>query len=175
MATYIIKKNNVFTMNRGDTAIMNFDVDLDLPEGAIIDKLYLGITEPNQYFEDALIKKTFEVEIDTDTTDPIEDTNITFTRGDTFRVAIDITDADGNIFTPSDGDIIRFAMKKYYSDTECLIEKVIPNDTLILELEPSDTKNLDCGRYVYDIELTYANGDVDTFIKGTLKLTEEVE
>ena len=64
MATYIIKKNNVFTMNRGDTATMNFNVNLDLPEGAIIDKLYLGITEPNQYFEDALIKKTFEINKD---------------------------------------------------------------------------------------------------------------
>lgn len=64
MATYIIKKNNVFTMNRGDTATMNFNVNVELPEDVIIDKLYLGITEPNQYFEDALIKKTFEINKD---------------------------------------------------------------------------------------------------------------
>ena len=64
MATYIIKKNNVFTMNRGDTATMNFNVNVELPENVIIDKLYLGITEPNQYFEDALIKKTFEINKD---------------------------------------------------------------------------------------------------------------
>lgn len=64
MATYIIKKNNVFTMNRGDTAIMNFNVNVELPENVIVDKLYLGITEPNQYFEDALIKKTFEINKD---------------------------------------------------------------------------------------------------------------
>lgn len=64
MATYIIKKNNVFTMNRGDTAAMNFNVNVELPENVIVDKLYLGITEPNQYFEDALIKKTFEINKD---------------------------------------------------------------------------------------------------------------
>lgn len=64
MATYIIKKNNVFTMNRGDTATMNFNVNVELPENVIVDKLYLGITEPNQYFEDALIKKTFEINKD---------------------------------------------------------------------------------------------------------------
>lgn len=69
MATYIIKKNNVFTMNRGDTATMNFNVNVELPEDVIIDKLYLGITEPNQYFEDALIKKTFEINKDITITD----------------------------------------------------------------------------------------------------------
>lgn len=51
-------------MNRGDTATMNFNVNVELPENVIVDKLYLGITEPNQYFEDALIKKTFEINKD---------------------------------------------------------------------------------------------------------------
>ena len=69
MATYIIKKNNVFTMNRGDTAFMEFKLNFELPEDVTLDKLYLGITEPHQYFEDALIKKTFTLD-STDNTLP---------------------------------------------------------------------------------------------------------
>jgi len=48
MATYIIKKNNVFTMNRGDSAKMEFCTDIEIPEGVSLDRLYLGICEPNQ-------------------------------------------------------------------------------------------------------------------------------
>ena len=38
-----------------------------------------------------------------------------------------------------------------------------------------DTAHIPFGKYVYDIELTKATGEVDTFItKAILKLTEEV-
>ena len=67
-------------------------------------------------------------------------------------------------------------MKKYYSSPTVLIEKVIPNDTLLLHLLPTDTKELPTGKYVYDIELTNADGEVDTFIpEAKLILTPEVK
>ena len=65
---------------------------------------------------------------------------------------------------PQPGDRLRFALKKHYDDANPLINKQIPMDTLILELEPEDTKDLDYGKYVYDIELTFAGGDIDTII-----------
>ena len=106
----------------------------------------------------------------------INGTTITLTRGDTLRASLEITDAEGNTYTPVSGDTIRFAMKKSYSDSACLIEKVIPNDTLMLSLDPSDTKDLAFGSYVYDIEITFATGAVDTFIdKATFRISEEVE
>ena len=47
---------------------------------------------------------------------------------------------------------------------------------LFLSKKPSDTADLNFGKYVYDIQLTKANGKVDTFItKATLKLSEEVD
>ena len=46
----------------------------------------------------------------------------------------------------------------------------------MLHLEPNDTKTLDVGEYVYDIQLTTSDGDVDTFIAmAKLILTEEVD
>ena len=106
----------------------------------------------------------------------IDGTTIILTRGDSLAVKLDIYDSEGNTYTPVSGDTIRFAMKKSYSDTACLIEKVIPNDTLMLSLDPADTKDLPFGSYVYDIEITFATGAVDTFIdKATFRISEEVE
>lgn len=106
----------------------------------------------------------------------VKKTTINLTRGDTLKIQIGLTDANGDPYVPKASDVIRFAMKKDYNDVETLINKTIPNDTLILTLDPMDTKRLEFGRYVYDIQLTRANGDVDTFItKAVLNLTEEVE
>lgn len=106
----------------------------------------------------------------------ISGTTITMTRGDTLRVILDLKDDDENAYVPQEGDTIRFAMKKTYKDPEPLILKEIPIDSLELVLNPEDTKELpQPSSYNYDIEITYANGDVDTFIdKAKLVLTEEV-
>ena len=107
----------------------------------------------------------------------VKKTSITLTRGDTFKAQISMTDKDGNPYEIQEGDSVRFAMKKNYSDpdTEVLIVKDIPTDTLILTLLPEDTKELPFGTYVYDIQLTTALGEIDTFItKASLTLTEEV-
>lgn len=99
---------------------------------------------------------------------------ISLVRGDTLKVRIEILN-DGNIYTPQFGDTLRFAMKKDYSSSRILIHKSIPTDTLVLHLKPEDTKKLTFGEYVYDIEITFANGDVDTFITGKFEIKPEVE
>ena len=106
----------------------------------------------------------------------VTNTSIRLTRGDTLKLKINIFSSDGSAYTPKDTDVIRFAMKKGYDDTTPLILKTIPNNTLILQLDPDDTKPLDFGKYVYDVELTNEFGEVDTFItKASIRLTEEVE
>ena len=91
---------------------------------------------------------------------------ITLTRGDSFYCQIALK-KDGEAYTPQEGDVIRFAMKKNYWDAEAVIEKIVPNDTMLLALTPADTA-IDIGNYEYDIEITFANGDVDTFINRQL-------
>ena len=106
----------------------------------------------------------------------INGTTIEMTRGETLKTYLTLHDAEGDLYTPDPNDRIRFAAKKTYNDAEPLIIKEIPVDSLLLVLNPEDTKPLSApASYVYDIEITYANGDVDTFInKAKLKLTEEV-
>lgn len=108
---------------------------------------------------------------------------IKLTRGDTLRLRVDIK-IDGEVYTPQLGDKVRFALKRSamssdrsrFMDNTPLIKKDIPINTMILELEPKDTKNLGFGKYVYDVQITFADGTVDTFItKETFEITEEVD
>lgn len=105
----------------------------------------------------------------------IEGTAITLTRGDSFYAEVIMKNPDKTDYTPQQGDSVRFALKKKYQDAEPLILKQIPTNTLVLHLEPEDTKSLPFGKYVYDIELTKANGDVDTFIyESEFEIAKEV-
>lgn len=103
----------------------------------------------------------------------VKNNKIYLVRGDTFRATVNMK-LGSEAYVPQEGDYIRFALKKNYSDATPLLVKEIPNDTLILELAPEDTKPLAFGSYHYDIEITFANGDVDTFIRETFTLLEEV-
>lgn len=105
----------------------------------------------------------------------IKGTTINLTRGDTLKLRLNLSDSEGVPYTPSDDDIVMFGMKKSYLDTECLIEKVVPVDTLLLHISPEDTKSLEFGSYVWDCQIQFANGDVNTFItKAVFNILEEV-
>ena len=109
-------------------------------------------------------------------------TTIQMTRGDTVIVQIGIK-RNGEPYIPVQGDVIRFAMKHpamtpkktRYVDTDPILIKLIPNDILQLRLDPQDTAELDFGDYVYDIQITFEDGSVDTFIaEAKLQLLPEV-
>lgn len=114
----------------------------------------------------------------------INGTTINMTRGDTLRVQVTIYQGDTEEeYTPDANDVIRFALNRKSVGrsgtgpaTETpLIRKTVPVDTMILELEPDDTKELAFGSYIYDMEITMADGTVDTFITGgIINLTPEV-
>ena len=102
---------------------------------------------------------------------------IYLTKGDTLELQVNVLNKDGTSYLPSEGDVIRFAVKRKYSDTKPVLVKVIPNDTLRLRLEAEETQILDASStpYVYDIEIKMVDGTVDTFIdRQKLYVTEEV-
>ena len=101
--------------------------------------------------------------------------NISLTRGDTCMFNIDLVDSDGNPYITHEGDTMRFAMAKGYGGDHVLVNKQIPTDTLLFKLDPMDTKALEFGTYVYDIQYTDYEGNVSTIIMGNMILTKEVE
>lgn len=100
---------------------------------------------------------------------------ITMTRGDSAELQLSLK-KNGSDFFPSEGDVIVFRMSKSYESLvsyQLLIEKTIPNETLVLTLDPEDTDEVPYGSYNYDIELTYEDGSVDTFVSDKFILTGE--
>ncbi len=106
---------------------------------------------------------------------------IYLTRGDTLRASLSIKQNEID-YIPVDGDSIRFAMKRAdlnssktdFLDKKPLVEKNIPIETLQLKLDSSDTAALPFGVYAYDIQITMADGTVDTFITDKIYLQPEV-
>lgn len=87
---------------------------------------------------------------------------MSITRGDTGPFTVNVKD---NPF--KDGDIIKFSVKPDLSpDTPYSIHKEITTFTddgkAEVIIEPSDTQELEVGKYVYDIEWTQTNGDINT-------------
>lgn len=108
----------------------------------------------------------------------VRGTSIWVTKGDTLDLTISLKTKDGENYPFVDGDSCRFAMKKSIKDSRPLISKQIPIDTLHLRLESTETKILEASStpYVYDIQVTFADGTVNTVIAlSKLYVMEEVD
>ena len=108
------------------------------------------------------------------------DYNITLVRGDTaiFDVPLVEVDDEGHEtpYTPREGEKLRFALSDKFGATrsEVLIYKDIPINTLVLKIEPEDTKPLRFGKYKYDIEFTDIADNVTTVLEATFTVAKEV-
>ncbi len=92
---------------------------------------------------------------------------LTMTRGDTCRRVIRAMDASGKFVPFVSGDVVRVTVRRSALDGEKLISKEIRDfidGAALLVIDPADTSGLDFGDYVFDIELTLANGDVYTIV-----------
>ena len=106
----------------------------------------------------------------------IKNNKIELTRGDSAIAEVAMLNKSGGPYVPQEGDSIRFVLKSdwmnpgksAYVDKRPLIEKSISTTDLLLRLDPDDTKRLPFGKYRYDIEITFSDGYVDTFINNEL-------
>ncbi len=109
----------------------------------------------------------------------ISGTTITLTRGDTASIVLSITDSDGNAVPLVSGDAIYFTVKKTTATTKKLLQKVVEefdNGSAQIDIGATDTKTIEFGEYVYDIQVNRdADSSVSTVI-GPAKfvLAEEV-
>ena len=83
----------------------------------------------------------------------IQGNNIHLTRGDTMFLEVVLKTENGEKFTPTEEDKIYFRVKRNASAKEILIEKEIPYDTMILQLNETDTKDFKFGSYYYEVEV----------------------
>lgn len=102
----------------------------------------------------------------------IDDSNvITLTRGDTCAFDVEIKTDSGATYTPQEGDVITFTVKKDTKTADVIIQKT--GSTIVLN--PADTRSLKYGSYLYDVTLTTISEAVYTIIPPTeFVLAEEV-
>lgn len=104
----------------------------------------------------------------------IKGKRITLTRGDTLVTPIGINYKDGAPYELQDGDTVRFMARPMAEDSNPIITKDVTSGTL--SIAHADTASLDTGDYFFDVELTYANGMIETVLpEGTLSLTPEAD
>lgn len=96
---------------------------------------------------------------------------IVLTRGDSAGFDINITDASGDPVSLDASTIVTFTVKASINDENALITK---HGTEI-NILPEDTSSLAYGDYVYDVQLNYEDGTVETIITpSTFRITGEV-
>lgn len=102
----------------------------------------------------------------------ITNNKIRITRGDTGIFEIDILDRVTDLpYNPESDDVVRFTVKKSQYQNKPLIYK----EGTQITLDPIDTLNLPYGKYLYDVEITLANGMVQTIIEpNEFEVTSEV-
>ena len=100
--------------------------------------------------------------------------NIVMTRGDTEYILVSCPQSP---FT--EGDCITFTMRRTLRSKEKMMEKQVTVFTeegkALVHILPADTEKLEFGRYVYDMQLTRADGTVKTIITpAVFHIAEEV-
>ena len=107
----------------------------------------------------------------------VDGNRITVTRGDTLSLEITLTNPDGTPYEYESGDTIRFAISEgYESDINyhLIYEQSFSAETLTFSMPAEETKKLRYKTYNYDIELTHADGSVDTVISSQISVIGEV-
>lgn len=103
----------------------------------------------------------------------IEGTTVKLTRGDTAYLHIPMNTTDGS-YEMDQTDTLTFSVKRNTRDEEYIFQKKAVGSNVI-HIQPSDTTGLVFGKYIYDIQLDTASGDVFTVVPpSTFEILAEV-
>lgn len=91
---------------------------------------------------------------------------ISITRGDSGEITVILSKETGEAYEMAVGDKIELTVRESVGAEDTEISKAVTGSNIIT-LEPSDTKTLPYGKYVYDIQLTTADGKIYTVIPPT--------
>ena len=97
-----------------------------------------------------------------------KDNTIHLTRGDTARFSIGqiVNTITNTNYTPTAEDTVTMTIKKTTLDAAPCVQIIVPGGE-VLHIKPEDTKAMAFGKYVYDIQITMADGDVYTIVPPT--------
>ena len=97
-----------------------------------------------------------------------KDNTIHLTRGDTARFSIGqiVNTITNTNYTPTAEDTVTMTIKKTVLQADPFVQIIVPGGE-VLHIKPEDTKAMAFGKYVYDIQITMADGDVYTIIPPT--------
>ena len=99
---------------------------------------------------------------------------IFITRGDSgnFDVFARTAAAPQQIIPLVTGDTVYFTVKTSWRTSVNVLQKVVtsftPEGKAEIQLLPSDTKELEVADYAYDVQITWANGQVETIIEPAI-------
>lgn len=94
-------------------------------------------------------------------------TNLKMVRGDTESITLTCTDESGLPIPLVEGDTIYLTIKKRLRDVDKILQKIVTTFTdgnAVITIDHVDTNTIDVGMYIYDIQLTRADGTVTTII-----------
>ena len=105
-----------------------------------------------------------------------EDNTIHLTRGDTARFSIGriVNTVTNTNYTPTAEDTVTMTIKKTVLQADPFVQLIVHGGE-VFHMKPEDTKEMAFGKYVYDVQLTTADGDVYTIVPpATFDLLKEV-
>jgi len=97
----------------------------------------------------------------------VDGNNITMTRGDSETILIFCKDILGTIVPFVIGDKVYLTIKRDIHEEAIILQKIITIFTdgkAIAVIAPLDTKDLEFISYIYDVQITKADGTVSTII-----------
>lgn len=104
--------------------------------------------------------------------------NLTLTRGDSASYVISAAHADGSVRPFAEGDKVYFTVKSSTTTDTIKLQRVIESfdeGRATVYITPEDKDALGYGKWVYDVQLTAADGSVFTIIKPSIfEITSEV-
>lgn len=107
----------------------------------------------------------------------VNGTKLSMTRGDSETITVICSAAPFEV-----GDVLTMTVREDGEDGEygsIVLQKTVSefeaDGTAIINIAPNDTSSLDFTDYIYDMQVTRADGTVTTIIKpDTFTITEEV-
>ena len=105
----------------------------------------------------------------------VRGTNLSMIKGDSEAIKV-VLNSKGTQVPFSDGDTVFFTMRKQIPSEDIIIQKIITDfqrGAALIQLDPSDTENLPSRLYFYDVQITFASGEVKTVVRPSEFRLEE--